>query len=98
LANSLGLTSTNNNNNTSNCIITSTGNGIGDVSYSCETASYFYLQHIQSRIEKFHLDIKNIQNDINKDNNNIIYELFPFHNYFYDAPQPLFSSGIYYFL
>jgi len=30
---------------------------VGDVGSSCETAAYFHLQYIQSRIEKFYIDV-----------------------------------------
>ena len=66
----------------------------GDVGYTCETASYFQLEHIQSKIEKFRLDLKRRQAtsaDVSM-SGEVIKELFPFHNYFADAPQPLFKG------
>jgi len=36
-------------------------NVVGDVGSSCETAAYFQLQYIQSRIEKFYIDVSTIE-------------------------------------
>lgn len=54
----------------------------GDVGYTCETAEYFQLEHIQSRIEKFNMEL-------NGDNVNVS-TIFPFYKYFESAKQPLF--------
>lgn len=54
----------------------------GDVGYTCETAEYFFLEHIQSRIDKFTLAL----------DKSTVAEAFPFQNFFADAPQPLFHG------
>lgn len=56
----------------------------GDVGYTCETAEYFQLEHIQSRIEKFNLELTG-------DNVNVG-SIFPFQKYFENAAQPLFKG------
>jgi intron-binding protein aquarius len=61
---------------------------VGDVGYTCETADYFYLEHIQSRIEKFHLDVSSVSQSACS---NAVAEAFPFSAYFSSAPQPLFT-------
>lgn len=61
----------------------------GDVSYTCETASHFYLYQIISRWEKYEREVqkeKTLQ---------VITEKFPFHAFFKDAPQPLFKGKSY---
>ena len=60
----------------------------GDVGYTCETAEYFYLEHIQSRIEKFYADV-----DREGRKDNVAADFFPFHEYFSSAPQPLFKGS-----
>jgi intron-binding protein aquarius len=58
----------------------------GDVGYTCETAEYFNLEFIQSRIEKYYIDIKSI-NDATG-----IEIVFPFSSYFDDAPEQIFNG------
>ncbi|XP_018567368.1 intron-binding protein aquarius isoform X2 [Anoplophora glabripennis] len=62
----------------------------GDVAYTCETAGYFYLYQILSRWEHFLSVVKPKSgkevpiSDISKE--------FPFHQFFENAPQPLFKG------
>lgn len=56
-------------------------NVIGDVGNTCETAAYFQLEQIQSRIEKFYIDIKSEKSHYNI----TIQQLFPFNSYFADV-------------
>lgn len=58
----------------------------GDVGYTCETAEYFQLEHVQSRIEKFNLDLAGAGD------NSTVSSIFPFHKYFENAAQPLFKG------
>ncbi|RWS28225.1 intron-binding protein aquarius-like protein, partial [Leptotrombidium deliense] len=58
----------------------------GDVAYTCETASYFFLYHVLSRWEEYMSKIYD-----KKDDPTIVQKLFPFTKYFEDAPQPLFK-------
>lgn len=62
----------------------------GDVAYTCETAGHFYLYQILSRWEHFQSVIKSKPNNVK-----IINEEFPFHEFFNDAPQPLFKQENY---
>lgn len=66
---------------------------VGDVSASCETAAYFKLQHIQSRIEKFRLDAKAIVAASKKQEKHSVESSFPFNAYFSDSPEPLFTGS-----
>ena len=63
----------------------------GDVGNSCETAEYFHLEHVQSRIEKFRLDVAAAQQQTHY--NITVEQLFPFKRYFSDTPAPLFSTS-----
>ena len=67
---------------------------LGDVGCSCETAEYFYLEQIQSRVEKFNIDVTTlIKGDKFKDYSCFnIEQIFPFKKYFNDTPEPLFIS------
>jgi len=76
----------------------------GDVGYTCETASYFQLEHITSRIEQYEMKLQQYmalkessQNQSQAeqqegDECGYIQKIFPFFNYFEDAPQPLFTE------
>lgn len=60
----------------------------GDVGNSCETAEYFQLEHVQSRIEKFKIDVAAAQS---KSTSSaalpaLVQEIFPFNGYFSDVP------------
>ena len=65
----------------------------GEMGASCETAGYFFLQHVLARWEKFlskiHVSPGKVigVSDIN--------EKFPFHVFFSNAPQPLFKGNTY---
>ena len=63
----------------------------GDVSYTCETAGHFFLYQVRSRWERYRTEIKPAdgeQGDAAKVN-----DCFPFHEYFSNAPQPLFRGS-----
>ncbi|KAF5841175.1 hypothetical protein DUNSADRAFT_14005 [Dunaliella salina] len=63
---------------------------VEDVAYTCETAGYFWLLHVLSRWEKFLLHAERLRTP------NAVQELFPFHEFFADAPsQPLFKGKNY---
>ena len=63
----------------------------GDMGNTCETAAYFQLEHIQSRIEKFDLAVRAMENN-KSTTTTTISSLFPFTQYFEDAPVALFSG------
>lgn len=67
---------------------------IGDVSYTCETAGYFYLYQVVSRWEKFLSEIERFADD-NTYTETLFSERFPFVRFFDDAPQPLFPGQSY---
>ena len=64
----------------------------GDVGYTCETASYFHLEHIRSRINKYQtlLASETAARQEGKPSN--IADIFPFFAYFESAPSPVFSG------
>ncbi|XP_012584001.1 PREDICTED: intron-binding protein aquarius [Condylura cristata] len=65
----------------------------GDASYTCETAGYFFLYQVMSRWEEYISKVKNKGNtlpDVSE-----ISSFFPFHEYFANAPQPIFKSRSY---
>ena len=70
----------------------------GDVGYTCETAEYFRLEHIQSRIEKFYIDLASfsastvISDESTPVGISAVQKAFPFTNYFLDTPKPLFTG------
>ena len=70
----------------------------GDVGYTCETAAFFQLEHIQSRIEKFRIDTTTAMTAMTTGTTATttatpsVSDYFPFTSYFADAPQPLFSG------
>jgi len=66
-------------------------NVTGDVSYTCETAGYFYLYEIIARWEKF---INELEATANQQEPTAEYftNEFPFTKFFNDAPQPLFKG------
>lgn len=59
----------------------------GDMGYTCETASYFYLDHVQPRVEAFE---KKLSAGLGS---NPVSEVFPFSNYFTSAPKPIFTGS-----
>lgn len=67
---------------------------VGDVSYTCETAGYFYLYQVVSRWEKFLSEIERFA-DEDTYTPTIFAERFPFVRFFTDAPQPLFPGQSY---
>ncbi|EDO34933.1 predicted protein [Nematostella vectensis] len=65
----------------------------GDVSYTCETAGYFYLYQVVSRWEEY---MSNLKERVSKGRGDVsaISELFPFHKFFENAPQPIFNGRL----
>lgn len=66
----------------------------GDMSYTCETAGYFYLYQVMARWEKFLSEVQPYE-DSEKYTAEIFRQLFPFTRFFDDAPQPLFPGQSY---
>lgn len=66
----------------------------GDVGNTCETAEYFQLEHVQSRIEKFGIDLaaQDRATTTSTVSTTGVQDIFPFGAYFSDAPQALFSG------
>lgn len=65
----------------------------GEMGASCETAGYFFLQHVLARWEKF---LSKVQPSADKPVNvSSIRDHFPFHVFFSNAPQPLFKGQSY---
>ncbi|KAM4663551.1 RNA helicase aquarius [Discoglossus pictus] len=65
----------------------------GDVSYTCETAGHFFLYQIMSRWEAYLSKVKAKSSkapDVEE-----IAKAFPFHQYFSNAPQPIFKGRSY---
>ncbi|ELW71376.1 Intron-binding protein aquarius [Tupaia chinensis] len=65
----------------------------GDASYTCETAGYFFLYQVMSRWEEYISKVKNkgpTLPDVTEISN-----FFPFHEYFANAPQPIFKGRSY---
>lgn len=58
-----------------------------DVGYTCETAGYFWLLHVYSRWEQF-LDACSQ----NQDKPTFVKDRFPFHEFFSNTPQPVFTG------
>ncbi|XP_057663610.1 RNA helicase aquarius [Diorhabda carinulata] len=68
----------------------------GDVAYTCETAGHFYLYQVLSRWENFLHCIHQNKSKINKVlDPKIVSKEFPFHDFFVNAPQPLFKEQSY---
>nr|DBA14218.1 TPA: hypothetical protein GDO54_005219 [Pyxicephalus adspersus] len=65
----------------------------GDVSYTCETAGHFFLYQIMSRWEAYLSKIKT--KSAQTPDVGDIAKLFPFHQYFSNAPQPIFKGRSY---
>jgi intron-binding protein aquarius len=63
----------------------------GDMGNTCETAAYFQLEHIQSRIERFNIAVATAQSRGTTQSASIE-SLFPFAQYFADAPAALFRG------
>ena len=59
----------------------------GDVGYTCETAGYFYSEHVKPAIYKFHEDLKL------QDKTSNMSSFFPFNEFFADAPSPIFTDN-----
>nr|XP_058954982.1 RNA helicase aquarius-like [Pocillopora verrucosa] len=62
----------------------------GDVSYTCETAGYFYLYQVVSRWEEYMAKLK-----ARRGETAAISEFFPFTKFFENAPQPIFKMSSY---
>ncbi|KAK7100268.1 RNA helicase aquarius-like [Littorina saxatilis] len=61
----------------------------GDMSYTCETAGYFFLYQVLARWEEFQSKIKPYKDK--EDGAKQIKQLFPFTKFFDNAPQPVFQ-------
>merc|ERR1711936_1168982 len=61
---------------------------VGDVTYTCETAKYFYLYQISSRWEEYMYKLNEDQHKTSS----LVPDLFPFHVFFANAPTPLFRG------
>lgn len=59
----------------------------GDMSYTCETAGYFFLYQVVARWEEYTSKLRKRKNDVPA-----ISELFPFTSFFSNAPQPVFKG------
>ncbi|CAN0348368.1 unnamed protein product, partial [Discosporangium mesarthrocarpum] len=65
----------------------------GDVGYTGETAEYFQLYHVTSRIEKFEAELSEQRAGVGEGEGGLVKRLFPFHKFFAEAPgQPLFKG------
>ncbi|XP_072391042.1 RNA helicase aquarius isoform X1 [Diabrotica undecimpunctata] len=62
----------------------------GDVAYTCETAGHFYLYQVLSRWEHYLSVVKPKSKKVLPPK--IISDEFPFHDFFSNAPQPLFKQ------
>ncbi|ESP05343.1 hypothetical protein LOTGIDRAFT_227972 [Lottia gigantea] len=65
----------------------------GDMSYTAETAGYFYMYQVLSRWEEFLSKLQNVKEKESKPS--AIKEFFPFTKFFDNAPQPLFTGQDY---
>ncbi|KAH0620568.1 hypothetical protein JD844_021170 [Phrynosoma platyrhinos] len=65
----------------------------GDVSYTCETAGHFFLYQVMSRWEEYMSKVK-VKGSKLPDVADIC-SFFPFHQYFANAPQPIFKGRSY---
>ncbi|KAJ6667340.1 hypothetical protein lerEdw1_017318 [Lerista edwardsae] len=65
----------------------------GDVSYTCETAGHFFLYQVMSRWEEYISKVK-AKGGRAPDVADVC-SLFPFHQYFANAPQPIFKGKTY---
>uniref|UniRef100_A0A915PS17 Intron-binding protein aquarius n=1 Tax=Setaria digitata TaxID=48799 RepID=A0A915PS17_9BILA len=63
----------------------------GDVSYTCETAGYFFLYQVFARWEKFESDVARSIINANP-SAKAVADHFPFTRYFADVPPPLFKG------
>lgn len=59
-----------------------------DAGYTCETAGYFYLLHVLGRWERFCAAVVAAP----ADNVSVVKRLFPFTDFFVEAPPPLFKE------
>lgn len=65
----------------------------GEMGASCETAGYFFLQHVLARWERY---LSQVTATPGKAVNILqVSEMFPFHVFFSNAPQPLFKQKSY---
>ncbi|KAM9190178.1 RNA helicase aquarius isoform 2-T2 [Mergus octosetaceus] len=65
----------------------------GDVSYTCETAGHFFLYQVMSRWEEYISKVKVKGGKL--PNVTDVSSFFPFHQYFANAPQPIFKGKSY---
>mmetsp|Transcript_4030 Transcript_4030/g.6213 ORF Transcript_4030/g.6213 Transcript_4030/m.6213 type:complete len:1352 (+) Transcript_4030:1-4056(+) len=60
-----------------------------DVAYTCETAAYFYLNHVLARWEEYLTKVRA------RATPETVVQNFPFHTFFSNAPQPIFKGQSY---
>uniref|UniRef100_A0A8B9FQP9 RNA helicase aquarius n=1 Tax=Amazona collaria TaxID=241587 RepID=A0A8B9FQP9_9PSIT len=65
----------------------------GDVSYTCETAGHFFLYQVMSRWEEYISKVKAKGGKVPDVTD--VSSFFPFHQYFANAPQPVFKGKSY---
>ncbi|XP_052775236.1 RNA helicase aquarius-like [Mya arenaria] len=63
----------------------------GDVSYTCETAGYFFIYQVLARWEEFLANIRKLKDRTAEK----VKELFPFSEFFKNAPPPVFKGRSY---
>lgn len=63
-----------------------------DVGYTCETAEYFQLYHVTSRIEQFEAEL---QRGVQSKEAFAVKELFPFMKFFANAPAVTDGDGLF---
>lgn len=66
----------------------------GDVGSSCETADFFFVEHIQPRIDSFRGRLGAAT--VGQEDASVVVKSFPFHSFFADAPELFSDSAISY--
>eukprot|EP00736_Rhodelphis_marinus_P000969 Rmarinus@m.28958 len=62
-----------------------------DVGYSCETAGYFFLYHVARRWKHFNMAVEGVRAE-KKEKETTVSSLFPFNEFFSNAPEPIFCG------
>jgi intron-binding protein aquarius len=66
----------------------------GDVAYTCESAGFFNLCHVKSRVEKFDKEIAELVEKGQATDGGAVAKVFPFGEFFEDAPaHKMFQDG-----
>lgn len=66
-----------------------------DVGYTCETAEYFQLYHVTSRIEQFEAELQRGVQNKEAYGSGAVKELFPFVKFFANAPAVRDGDGLF---